>query len=54
MFRALSGSTNERYRYINKHGDVVDPVAYIGPVYSRLFIVEKSDVSMGKPRQIIK
>lgn len=55
IFEAFTGTTNERYKYVNKNGDMVTNTgSYAGTVYTRIFTVELGDTSFGKPRQVIR
>lgn len=55
IFQVLTGSTNERYKYINRNGDLVtDTGSYAGTIYVRMFSVERGDSGLGKAKQIIK
>lgn len=41
-FQVFTGAENEKYRYIDKSGDlVVDTGSYAGTVYSRIFTIER-------------
>lgn len=54
-FQIFTGTTNDGYRYINGDGDLVTNTgSYGGTLYSRIFLVEKNDTTLGAPHQIIK
>lgn len=55
IYRALSGSVNEGYKYINEFWQyIADPNTYDGPVYSRQLLLEREDTSVWEQNQVIK
>ncbi|EKD44587.1 MAG: hypothetical protein ACD_71C00087G0002 [uncultured bacterium (gcode 4)] len=55
IFQILTGTTNDSYRYINSDGDLVTNTGSYGwTLYSRVFLLEKNDTTLGEPHQIIK
>ena len=55
VFEIYTGSTNERYRYIDELGDTVDDINnFEGDIYSQILWISTEDITFLEENQVIR